>query len=865
MDDSNFIDLRERAMDGDREAIVELADIYENGLWGVAADPEQARYWKEKADELNETDDPKESVSVQEEQEPQQEIIWEGMEVLRGASLIHLHEEVDQGNPYACVLLGWRYIEADKSEGQVQATQGAELIKQAITIGKSSVGKYREVLAEAYWRLGLYYERQAEMGDPNQYSSAFECYSVVVRELEDYRAASDLARCYENGIGCHEDEAMAQKLREEVARNGGAWERFYLAERFYRKGSQLQATLWYQNALKSEPVEEYEVLLSTCRYRLSTLGEPDSDGEPCNKEEERLHLIAMAQNHDACAAWFCSQVLAVTDTDKIYYLELGQGGLPKAYGAQCGNELRNLRARHEKARAEEEKERFEKEKKIREEEAQIQLERNIRKHKNKNTTIIGTVAAVIAVLVIFINVHNSPANQVMRAYDSGDYEEAVELYQDLVRSNTRQSNRLNKKIDQELSSITSKYENGKIDESELTVQMDGLYSIASSSQKAEINEYLELVELYTIGKSAFESGNYIGAISYLSQLEKGDPNYKAATSLISDAEELYRVEILELTVVDEGSESLTDYIEAMNIVSIALDTLSGDKKLTERLEDLTEAYVELVLVSSDVDDTEELTVYIEALTLLAQALKVVPDNTEILEQTEKLSTGYVQQVLYDIDISVDELDFYEDAISVLTELNSIVPGSVTIQSQLNELTSAYVDFVTNEVNNLCVAYNYDEAADLAARGKATLPTNDELKAVYESTQPILLWDIQVVESDNFINRITDEDIEDTYGNVYEAGNCVETTVGWSLSSYAIFYLNEKYACLTGTVACSTNLGSSNTASLIITDQDGNELYQISDIERTTQPINFSIDVSGVDSIRVYATYQIILDSFYLYE
>lgn len=417
--ESYLISLQERAVDHDYDAMIELVEVFEKGLYGMSVDLERAQYWRKVSEEISGTHEQREDSDKVVAQQPQyQDIKWADMEELKDVPLIMLWEEQRQGNPYAMVLLGWQYIESDNSNDQSQATQGADMLKQAIEVGKKSISEYKNLLAEAYWRLGSYYERCADKGVDNLYNKAFECYATVVQELEDDRAVADLARCYGNGLGCERNETMARALMERDANVGGIQERFQLAESYYNEKLWTMATVWYQSALESNNVQTQPATASACKYRLAVLNETDAGGVYFDEWEERKKLVEMAENHNAFAAWFCANSLAETEDEKVYFLELGQNVLKDSYAQQCSKELELIHAEKELLRQEEERERLEEER-LRQEQEWEEEERKEEAEKIRSEIagkilriLIGLLGVIIGILgvVLIFQAYFAPAN-----------------------------------------------------------------------------------------------------------------------------------------------------------------------------------------------------------------------------------------------------------------------------------------------------------------------------------------------------------------------------------------------------------------------------------------------------------------------
>lgn len=115
---------------------------------------------------------------------------------------------------------------------------------------------------------------------------------------------------------------------------------------------------------------------------------------------------------------------------------------------------------------------------------------------------------------------------------------------------------------------------------------------------------------------------------------------------------------------------------------------------------------------------------------------------------------------------------------------------------------------------------------------------------------VKLCDMKVVESEHYNSTVSNA--EDTIGNNY-SGNVTGFSSNYSTNGYAIYYLGGKYKTLTGTIAVSDRSFEDATSTLSISG-DENLLYTTEELSRLYVPIEFSINIEGIQWLRIDNSY-----------
>lgn len=477
--------------------------------------------------------------------------------------------------------------------------------------------------------------------------------------------------------------------------------------------------------------------------------------------------------------------------------------------------------------------------------------------RGKKVCIAAGVLAVM-VLAVWIYYLKSPARQVVKELREDNYVQAYATYNDEVDGSMIQEKLLNVLLKQELKRmdrafeademdfdtivgrlnvilrfdireinervyeqiiaiatvIMEDYETENIDYEGASEQISALVDLCNNEDKAvELTKLLsELSELkasrdaYAKAEEAYEAGNYSTALDEYSQVSENDSNYEDAQTKIAECTEQYRQEILDQM---ENPESDSEYENAISLVTIALGVLPEDAELTERLNSLTEEYAALL-------------------------------KSEALTQgTEYINAGN-----------------YAEAFALINKALEYNEGDSELVSFLTSSQSAYESYIAEQVNAFTAGYDYDSALALLDTALSTLPDSTaltELREQTEENQPVKLCDIKVAESE-YYEQITELVVtEDSMGNQYNPGNLFKVSCYFGSSSdikkgYAKYYLNGDYTKLKGTIVAADD--SEITGCVLTVYGDNKILYTSNLITRSTSPLAFDLDVTGITWIHM---------------
>lgn len=201
-------------------------------------------------------------------------------------------------------------------------------------------------------------------------------------------------------------------------------------------------------------------------------------------------------------------------------------------------------------------------------------------------------------------------------------------------------------------------------------------------------------------------------------------------------------------------------------------------------------------------------------------------------------------------MDIDERKKVVKGISV-TAVLGVIATVVGILANIHDLGW----FEKEKVNVSSVKQEKDYAQPVIADDNLEESAVVQDKSVEEVIPPVpaysytKLCDLEPADKNHYYSNI-DGMVKDTVGNTY-TGNVTKfnSNVYWSDTAFATYYLGGKYKILTGTIAINEDSGSGVTTVINILGDD-NILYTTGEIDRVFAPVEFSIDVEGVQWLRI---------------
>lgn len=440
-------------------------------------------------------------------------------------------------------------------------------------------------------------------------------------------------------------------------------------------------------------------------------------------------------------------------------------------------------------------------------------EKKERKKLSKGKKALAIILSVLIVLVVTagglgIAYLVSDEQKIVRALDKEKYDEALSIYNSSFNGND--SGLLEWSIESRLEEIKEDFTNGTIEyevaNMEIsTIQKMGIGGIGAAIKTAK--DYISTLNTsrtsFNTAETMFAKGDFAGAIENYKKIIEEDANYEVAKSKLATAIEKYREEVLTnaKAYVKEGS-----YTKAITELEVALETVPFDSVLTEQLNVYKNDYAALTK-----DD---------ALATAAEAAE------------EKDFAGAIK------------------AIEMALEGNS---EDIELLAALKEYTDDYVDSIIKNVDQLTGKRKYVEAIAVLNNAIEVLPENTTLKdklSDVEENSPVSLSTLTPINGGWTWNEGTPTDpFEITYTNV---SNFIIFYGSDKREYYSEYRLYGKYTSLSGSLVSHADINE-NGVSQIKIYADEKLVYTSPDIERKTDLIDFSADISGADYVKIVVT------------
>lgn len=259
--------------------------------------------------------------------------------------------------------------------------------------------------------------------------------------------------------------------------------------------------------------------------------------------------------------------------------------------------------------------------------------------------------------------------------------------------------------------------------------------------------------------------------------------------------------------------------------------------------------------------------------------EIIVTESEYLELVEQ--NNQLKKDLFSLQEKIDQLNSTEDIQQILQlateywekaeyiQSLSILKNSKAKSEDVKYLYQNYSDeyciIILNQVDNLILERNYDEAKSVLMKAKEIVDNSKILDAKLvdvNNNMPAKLSNLKLSAS-RFFDIIQNRTIEDSVGNRYSSGNLfLAKAEGKTSYGYATFYLGEKYTELSAIIAVSDESENRSDTQLEgwieiyskSDNEDYNLLYSSPILSRATAPItvsNIKLDYSTWLEIRYY--------------
>lgn len=435
--------------------------------------------------------------------------------------------------------------------------------------------------------------------------------------------------------------------------------------------------------------------------------------------------------------------------------------------------------------------------------------------KGVKLRIVLLLISIILILIagaggyLFYQYYTSPEQVILRDLASGNYTEAVRIYNRNYDEDNMVSNDVLDTITKVLDENYNAFVNNENPYSTVYNDIDSIAKMNIADLEDKISDIQAAIDALNDSRTAFETANqymsdekYREAIQEYQKVIADDSNYAAAQENLEMSTEAYRTSILEDAKAKADSGNLSG---AVTVLEAGLKVLDNDSQLTQQItqyqSQISESTRQIALdESKSYADSGN---YKSALQTLKTALSSYPDDSELQIQYDKYETAYVNDVIAVTNECIQNND-YDSAIAKLTEGTSSLKNNQTLSDKLQKV---------------------------------------------QDEKPVNLSEIKMSNSKEMV--LEELAMEDVVGNIYSGNNLFSLNYHNSINNYREFYLGGKYYNISGIIVPESRFGENSAVNIEIYVDD--TLKYSLKITQKTLATSFDVDISGAQWIKIVAS------------
>lgn len=427
--------------------------------------------------------------------------------------------------------------------------------------------------------------------------------------------------------------------------------------------------------------------------------------------------------------------------------------------------------------------------------------------KGRKKVFVSIILMVVIVGGFFYAQQNMPVKKVLKAIQNKNFTYAVEVYEKNIQNNSKQE----ALFEDELKKILEEKKKGFINEKILY---------------EEVREFLKIVKMFDI-----ENVNLIceNILEYVDKIDLSRKFYR-------EAEEKFL------------EENYADAIKKYDKVDLED---SYYEKAKERQEEAIRLYKEKILSESEKNVQKE--DYESALIIIENALELLSDDAELIEKRNLYESRHKEKIVQET-LSVAEAAYqqqdYETALKAL-ETGRKKYKAEELEQKFNQYYKEYLENVISEAEEIFAESGHQKAIDKLNEYYHIFKSEEQYLAVmneYKALIPDKLSTLNIFEKNDNVKY--DGCVKDRLENEYtDAFRLISKR--WDTDGWFEYYINGKYTKMNGTIAHYYYTGDyvSNGEICLEIYADNNLVYTSEWITTKTQPIEFSVDLTGVSYIK----------------
>lgn len=433
---------------------------------------------------------------------------------------------------------------------------------------------------------------------------------------------------------------------------------------------------------------------------------------------------------------------------------------------------------------------------------------------------MGALIVIILAGILYITLFYSESDAIVSAVEKGDYTKASEIYEDDVIGNRSLEVEVERALEKKIDEIITQYNEEVVEIQEVemllsTLERSGILEESTFLEAyATINVLQESKNAYMLAEKQFMAGEYLDSIEQYELVEKDDINYDASQEKIEESLSLYKVGALDM--VEEAIDN-EHFDTAFALLNVAGNVLYADSDIQAAYQNCLTAY-ETCTVAEAIDEAN----------------------------------------------SLIELGNYAKAYSNLLAQTSAFANNLQLTAAFADCKTAYIDNTLEQAEEIFNdEWNYEDAITLIQLALLDIPEDEQLAAAveaYSTYRPMWVGDLVAFQENGNFSSFSDREIIDnlgeTYTNYFYGKPSSWTSSGWGTNAYK---LDGAYDTISGRIIIDFDDRNISTIGGYIFTADGVELLNTGTLTGSTEPIDFTLDLTGVSELKIssYARYSVV--------
>ena len=404
---------------------------------------------------------------------------------------------------------------------------------------------------------------------------------------------------------------------------------------------------------------------------------------------------------------------------------------------------------------------------------------------------------------------------------------------------------------------------------QLVSSEDPDYALAMEQLKICEDSYRE--DSLKAAEDKAKAEDYQGAIDILEMALKTLQN----DSEVSGQIVIYRADLEtqqknDLIAAAEGFAEKEQFTAGIQLLDQYLQKNGIDADIKAARQHICDQYAESIIAKADGFLKNE--TYPTAIVVLESGLRDLPDNTQILIKLAEVNEAYVQQFLKDAKEKYESGNI-DEAIDILEKGLKKYNDDTRLAAELQEYNEQNIKTLLAEADRLILERDYDNASmtvQEALKKYADEPRLVEKNEEIENRRPRsfnyfatlnggFVWNspAAVDPAGNDYSGNGDYIVYDAYRKSNNSSDNTQYINGvkpgtylYAIGHYEEIKISEKYKSFTGTLIPYESMGQDGWGYIKVY-ADSKLVYTSPNITQKTKPVDFSIDVSGVDYLAVY--------------